>query len=769
MHKEFHIKQQPTIYDPTEFAEFCKRNGAPTLFYNLCKSMNDVRHSEERKRKNEYVAMNVIYELCYGRSQKCNYLQKDHGMYLKMCHTTQEGLDTEKRMGNTVTSRTVENEFKKLAERNAESVNNAISLATENGWLIVCIIDDYTTIHAKRRPTQSSTSKVNNMCTIVCRIFPEINAIPLTSLNSLQNPLGVDVCNLQNELSSEETMHNLAMTFCDRMPEWFATEFFSPEAERNRLHAHMYSESNNVRKMRCLNNVHLIEFTNLQLKSTSDFQAALEILGRTKMRQYMTKYALIIPGDWPAQFHVRKVVYSRCPFQPPVNCRERYANQNTNTPVWENEGLHHYAKPRTSDDFTNPSDRNFTDPLQAAVPMIGPLHISLNSRETLMQNFHSFFKYIYESLFPKQKLADKPKPWRTSLLLEVVYGGWTLIRPFIKKSFRKCKHPLHGILLNLLDNYIPLVLSIYSVVFRLNSFAMYLSSMISVWVLFYCFRRHHYNKAPLVWLSNVLFWKKSNPDLYRFLQTHITTTDEYPVENTHSIIRAQTVDGDDASMLQKKAKAVFQSKRSQHNFRSNFTPPKNYTFSQNQLQSLKLKTSEKLAEIFSYISMLTPDSDLDNSPLGNMLRSLSTNFPNTFPFGYHTNSQPDPFICCDMPGCTLLNTSEEWLLIEGCFHSFHIKCLKGASFCPICSSHIKTTVGNLATTAQNSIFEKTNVEQDSDDNHEVAEDKEDTVDVDSVWKEFVDMKIEDLSQEIANLKPYNPTKVSCNKFQYLRV
>ena len=155
-----------------------------------------------------------------------------------------------------------------------------------------------------------------------------------------------------------------------------------------------------------------------------------------------------------------------------------------------------------------------------------------------MQNFHPFFKHLYQNLSPKQKLADKPQPWRTSLLLEVVYGGWTLIAPLIKESFRKCKHPLRGILLNLPDIYIRLVLSIYSVVFRLNSFSMYLSSIISVWVMFYCFRRHHYNKALLVWLSNVLFWKRNNTDMYRFLQRHITTTDEYPVGNTHSITRA---------------------------------------------------------------------------------------------------------------------------------------------------------------------------------------------------------------------------------------
>ena len=78
-----------------------------------------------------------------------------------MSHTTQEGIDTKKRIGNIVCSRTVENEFRKPADGNAASVDRAISLATENGWFAVCVIDDYTTIHAKRHPAECSTVHVH--------------------------------------------------------------------------------------------------------------------------------------------------------------------------------------------------------------------------------------------------------------------------------------------------------------------------------------------------------------------------------------------------------------------------------------------------------------------------------------------------------------------------------------------------------------------------------------------------------------------------------
>lgn len=184
MHQEFNAEQRPVIYDPIEFEQFCRRNGAPTLFTNLCQSMTDARHSEERREQNKYVAMTVIYELCYGRSQNSNYLQMDHDIYLKLSHTTQEGIDTEKRIGNTVCSRTVENEFRKLADRNAASVNRAISMATENGWLAICVIDDYTTIHANRRPTLTSKQHVHYHLQNIFRdkrSTPNIVAVPSES------------------------------------------------------------------------------------------------------------------------------------------------------------------------------------------------------------------------------------------------------------------------------------------------------------------------------------------------------------------------------------------------------------------------------------------------------------------------------------------------------------------------------------------------------------------------------------------------------------
>ena len=83
----------------------------------------------------------------------------------------------------------------------------------------------------------------------------------------------------------------------------------------------------------------------------------------------------------------------------------------------------------------------------------------------------------------------------------------------------------------MLDNYLPLVLSIYSVSFKLNDFIEYFETKIRVWVMFTCLQRHHYNKAFLIWLAMVTYLGKNNPEVYKLIWKNLVIVDEYPVQN----------------------------------------------------------------------------------------------------------------------------------------------------------------------------------------------------------------------------------------------
>ena len=241
--------------------------------------------------------------------------------------------------------------------------------------------------------------------------------------------------------------------------------------------------------------------------------------------------------------------------------------------------------------------------LQNVVPLIGPLHTSLNARECILLIYHEIFADLYSFLFGKKaKLAKKPKPWRISLLLEVVYGGWTLIRDMILSVFGKCKDTEYLTLVNLLDNYVPLVLSIYSMVFKCNSYELYCESLLHCWIMFVVFQRRHYNKALLITLSLFQYWQENAHSMFDTLRHYLVAFDEYPVENFHSVLRARTKETDTPEQIAFKAKEIDACKHELHSFKSVFVPPRKFNYSSKKINTLKAKAAEFLTNKFEAIS-----------------------------------------------------------------------------------------------------------------------------------------------------------------------
>ena len=272
-----------------------------------------------------------------------------------------------------------------------------------------------------------------------------------------------------------------------------------------------------------------------------------------------------------------------------------------------------------------------------------------------------------------------------------------IIRQTVIRKCSKFKNLEYGTLFNLLDNYIPLVLSIYSISFKLNDFSEYFRAIIRIWIMFTCLRRRHYNKAPLVWLSMCSYWGKYSPQLFSLLQNYLVIFDEYPVENVHSIFRAQTNAFDTAEELRRKAKSIFQSKENQSHFRSSFTPPKQFSFSQGQLQFLKVKCAQLLSSILLKIAKFPGESFITINPRypKRSTCTLPYIFPDAtiptkvLPLGYQTEVKPDNSKKCDLPQCQISNELDEWRIFHGCFHSFHTSCLNDTLSCPLCKDFLQ--------------------------------------------------------------------------------
>jgi len=109
------------------------------------------------------------------------------------------------------------------------------------------------------------------------------------------------------------------------------------------------------------------------------------ILNISKKTKHLDKQVASIVADWPGQLFIRKAL------------------------------IHLHALGAQS---TIPQE------FESFISILGPLHLSLNSREYVMIIYHSFFEKIFHFVFGKnKKLAKKPKSWHINLLLELTRKG----------------------------------------------------------------------------------------------------------------------------------------------------------------------------------------------------------------------------------------------------------------------------------------------------------------------------------------------------------
>lgn len=185
-----------------------------------------------------------------------------------------------------------------LSDSNPKKISEMIDQAIKERWQLVLIIDDYTIIHRRRRPTKTDRPSVfKSMCTIIVKFFKTIKAL---------QAIDIEAC--VNTLSGPVSMHKLSLTYSSTMPPWIKKAFFNPELER-----HQYCESDPVESMRQMNDVNFVDFVQLTLKSKNDFDAAFDILLNTNLMDYTKHFILPQLGDWPAQFYCRQIVYEILP------------------------------------------------------------------------------------------------------------------------------------------------------------------------------------------------------------------------------------------------------------------------------------------------------------------------------------------------------------------------------------------------------------------------------------------------------------------------
>src|SRR6266540_3312231 len=196
-------------------------------------------------------------------------------------------------------------------------------------------------------------------------------------------------------------MEILSTTYQERKKSF--TDLFELSETYEKRVEHLLIHSYNIRiaerkNDRSMQNTKLVDFLEGSLHSTKDYLLAVQsIIGISEINTYLKKNILITPMDFPGQKNIRRAIVHR---------------------------------------MTNGEQSNIPSQILNIIPFISPLHISLNSRETVFLINYDFFKKMYHAIFGLYKiLAKKPKPYQINLLLELAFRGWSLIKKSLESFF----------------------------------------------------------------------------------------------------------------------------------------------------------------------------------------------------------------------------------------------------------------------------------------------------------------------------------------------
>jgi hypothetical protein len=697
------------IYDPIAFKTMLETADKDLIgfFDELYAGTNPNTKSETTNNNNKKKLVSLCYFLASINNKYINGIKVDIGSYLETSGASSSSIDTLANIGISVTRKTVNRKKNLISNEHQQTVDDYCLQNIEN--MFILNIDDYHNIHRRNQPTLLQTHNIYHFVTILLNTNTKIPKIPFYSLNnfSIHNPKGIDSEIIINSIK-DNFMDKLGKSYYMQKESW--KNFLIEDTYENRvelLNIHNYDgRIQNYHELRSMSNSKLIDFILHPLHSTKDYIECLDYVFKAFERlenieeNYLNNFIIPVIADWPGQVNIRRAITLRI-------------KKGINSGVPEQ--------------------------VLNLIPMIGPLHVSLNSRETLFQTYHFFFEMLYHNLFGDKKiLSQKPKQTVINLILHLTYHGWKNIRNIVTKRFGNLKDAEYQMMIDLLDNSIPLTLDIYAILFRSGFFEGYLESTVKIWILFQRLRRHNYNKAPLMFLSDVFYWTSKNHPIINILRNNLPIFNDYFVENFHSSLRHQTAESNSELQIIQKAK-IIDAERNNNPFKNSFVNLRNPAKSQiKELKSLEKKVSLFLFSIFDKIYQ----------NIGNTKQINNDRYPKFYlpsfdievdvrvlPLGWNTQKIPADDKFCDADNCLLSNSID---LSNGivllCGHSFHKECLSTlyndkCNFCfDYLSSGIKKNIESLnqrlfTSLRENEIplFENENNNDDENDEEENIE------------------------------------------------
>lgn len=122
----------------------------------------------------------ILYQLCFGYS-KGNFFHEDNGLFLKFCNLSQNGIETQRQLGTSISSKEITKIKATIADANFYACNNALEEAINKNFTMLLMIDDYKirTIDSKMR--MPATKWI--ICAPSSSILKEAPAVAFSSVN----------------------------------------------------------------------------------------------------------------------------------------------------------------------------------------------------------------------------------------------------------------------------------------------------------------------------------------------------------------------------------------------------------------------------------------------------------------------------------------------------------------------------------------------------------------------------------------------------------
>ena len=649
-------ERKPTLYSFDEFRAVMEAEDARLKFFfdELFLSSKPSSKNKDTQARVKKQLLFICYFLCGIRNKFVNDAKRDLAMYLDSTGASNSSIDTLADLGVTTTSRTITRCKDTVAEEHAQFVDSA--LATHAGKAIILNVDDYHSIHTKRMPTTTTTSSAAHLATILINPITTQKAIPREYVH---NPALVDAnlikMNLENRFMAHFSLsHNQRWGFRRAID----------DSRLEELTVHSYDvRLKEKRDARSMKDVILVDLQENDLHSLDAYVNAINAVLNVHSMQWYIQEGHVIPvvADWPGQIYLRT-------------------------------GISRYICYREKS--------NITSAILSFLPIIGPLHISLNSRELIFLQYRPFFSAMYKYIFGERKpLAQKPKPWRINLLLEISRSAWQEISKDVEAKFGPlCKDAEYLALKDLLDNTIPIVLDVYAVFFRSGDFNAYLESCFRVWTIFLRFRRRNYTKAPLMFLSDIFYWELNAHPIMETIKAELPKFSDSTVEIFHSFLRRSTQKHTEAQQIIKYGRYISRLRMDDNGFRENFAHTSTwavYEYSARDIMDLTKKNACFLLQCFSEIykrlfhdqSPLTfplqttanPSKKKGKKKKDDSVSLLAMKMPESqlchLPMGFNTMHKPDPFHYCDASNCSVSSaTNMDSISVLACGHTYHKSC-----------------------------------------------------------------------------------------------